>query len=533
VTPPAPRRARPVEIWDGLWYGPVAAIRPFLFARLFLALLALDCWLTFARGGSYGLAGFNVAHFRWLEALLPLPTPGLYVGSLLLCGFLALFSALSGPSRPILAAIFALYSLAWSMSQLDLYQHHYLLSLVLFCLIFLPPLRREDLYPGDAARGAPARGRRAPGPLTCAWAWRLLGALFALVYAFTALAKLEPLWLSGATPALVAQTKALPQAAADLAVALGGSRRAFFAGVAGATVALEVALSAAYALAPRQDERASARRRRACLAAWLLAAALHLGFEAMGLLIGLFSFYMLLAAGAFFLPAGWLFAAGALASAPARHLAQALAGPAAGRGWLWAALAVALGLSGIGRWLDLPGAAVALLLAAAALLGSASAAALRGAPARTRARVLAAAAAGLALATLVSLRPERHEFHWSHATSLRQLGDFPGALAALGRAERHAPAARRGRIRSDRATVLLKQGRLEEAIADLREALRLLPRQPVAHNNLGLALLRRGELDPAIAHFREALRLRPRYPTAQHNLALAEAAASGGEPAAR
>lgn len=526
------RGTRPAEAFAALWYGPVAAIRPFLFERIFLALLAFDAWLTFARGGAYGLAGFNVAHFRWLDALAPPPTAGLYVGVLLLCGILAAVAALSGPSRPLLAAVFALHAFAWSMSQLDLYQHHYLLSLVFFCLIFFPPLRlAEVLPPGTAA---------VPGPRTCAWAFRLLGAVVAIVYAFAALSKIEPFWLSGVTPALVAREKAVPQAVAGLFAALGPSRDSFWALVGIGTVGVELALSAAYLLSLRQDERAGALRRRICLAAWLLAVALHTGFEAMGLLIGRFSFYMLLVAGAFLLPERWLFGAAAFACASARRLAAALArhrraaSVGFGRSWLAAALALAPALALLGRWLDLPGAPWALVAAAAAMLGSVLAALWRGEPGRARARVLAFAAAGLALAVQISLRPERYEFYWSRAGSLREIGDLPGALAALRKAEQHvrAPAAIRGRLRADLAAAQLARGALEQSIASYREALRLAPRQPVAHNNLGSALLRRGEVEEAIVHYREALRLRPRYGTAQRNLELALAQAEAARAAA-
>ena len=67
--------------------------------------------------------------------------------------------------------------------------------------------------------------------------------------------------------------------------------------------------------------------------------------------------------------------------------------------------------------------------------------------------------------------------------------------------------------------VLEGQGRIEEALAERLEALRLAPGSAAAHNNLGetLALIpgRRGE---AIAQFEEALRLNPAYAEADNNL---------------
>src|SRR5438093_396378 len=40
----------------------------------------------------------------------------------------------------------------------------------------------------------------------------------------------------------------------------------------------------------------------------------------------------------------------------------------------------------------------------------------------------------------------------------------------------------------------------------------------MAHNNLGLALQGAGRLEEAAAHYREAIRLRPAYPEALYNL---------------
>ena len=51
-----------------------------------------------------------------------------------------------------------------------------------------------------------------------------------------------------------------------------------------------------------------------------------------------------------------------------------------------------------------------------------------------------------------------------------------------------------------------------------REAIRLRPDYPEAHNNLGILLARQGRLEAAIGHFRETLRIRPDNPEAQRNL---------------
>ena len=65
---------------------------------------------------------------------------------------------------------------------------------------------------------------------------------------------------------------------------------------------------------------------------------------------------------------------------------------------------------------------------------------------------------------------------------------------------------------------LFDQGRLEEAMASYREALRLKPDYALAHNNLGIALKTQGRLEEATASYREALRLNPKYVEAHSNL---------------
>lgn len=119
-------------------FGGVAPSRLNVMLRLTLLLLAFDCWIDLVpHGGRYGVGDFNVAHFGILDVLLPLPTPTLYVGSLLFTGVLAFAMALT-PWRPGLIALFATYTLGWAASMLDSYQHHYLVSLVLFSFMFFP-----------------------------------------------------------------------------------------------------------------------------------------------------------------------------------------------------------------------------------------------------------------------------------------------------------------------------------------------------------------------------------------------------------
>ncbi len=64
-------------------------------------------------------------------------------------------------------------------------------------------------------------------------------------------------------------------------------------------------------------------------------------------------------------------------------------------------------------------------------------------------------------------------------------------------------------------------GRVGEATAAYREALRIRPDYPHAHNNLGAIFAEEGELEEAISHYRAALRIDPAYAEARVNLGAA------------
>ena len=65
---------------------------------------------------------------------------------------------------------------------------------------------------------------------------------------------------------------------------------------------------------------------------------------------------------------------------------------------------------------------------------------------------------------------------------------------------------------------LSEQGRLDEAIAQYREALEIQPDYAYAHNNLGNALRQKGQVPEALAQYRRALELQPNLAWANCNL---------------
>ena len=58
-------------------------------------------------------------------------------------------------------------------------------------------------------------------------------------------------------------------------------------------------------------------------------------------------------------------------------------------------------------------------------------------------------------------------------------------------------------------TLLAGAGRIDEAVAPLREAVRLDPDSAEAQSNLGVVLGRAGQLAEAVTHYRKAIQIEP------------------------
>ena len=69
-------------------------------------------------------------------------------------------------------------------------------------------------------------------------------------------------------------------------------------------------------------------------------------------------------------------------------------------------------------------------------------------------------------------------------------------------------------------TLLMKQGRNDEAMVHFQKALELDPIHAEPHNNIGFLLKKMGRNDDAMVHFQKALELNPNYAEAHNNLGL-------------
>jgi len=70
-----------------------------------------------------------------------------------------------------------------------------------------------------------------------------------------------------------------------------------------------------------------------------------------------------------------------------------------------------------------------------------------------------------------------------------------------------------------RATALIKEGKFEEAAAELQKAAEAAPKSAVIQSNLAYAYDRQGRVEEAVAAYRKALELDPKNVTVRNNLA--------------
>ncbi|HEV8675868.1 MAG TPA: HTTM domain-containing protein [Methylomirabilota bacterium] len=439
-----------IAAWDHYWFGGIAAVRPYLLVKVLLCVLAFDGWLhRVPAGGQYGAGGFGVAHFQWLDALQPLPSPGLYVGLMLAVGLLALWCAFTNAGRWPRALLAVLYTYAWAMSFQDGFQHHYFLSLVLMTFVFFPRLRARDLFAIDAEPAVGRRRRARPaGTLTVSsWGYALLGVNIGIVYAYTAVTKWDTEWRAGGVLRGLGGASLGPIAAWLAGVGVPPGMLWAMQGLG--VFALECLIAAGFALAVVLDQRRRPWLRTITWLAFLGAVSFHVLTEvALPLQIGWFSYYMIVLACVYLLPSSLLWKLGALVYRPATRLAavgQDALGRARLRGIGLTSVAV-IGAAGVvvasGRALDLPGAQTVSVLAASALVAASVILLVRRRPQVAFRHALATGLAAVLMWAAAGRSGILFLYHARVGVDLQRRGDSSAALGAFERARRYAPNAK-------------------------------------------------------------------------------------------
>jgi hypothetical protein len=348
--------------------------------------LAVDAVLQVNHAGRYGAGGFNVPH------LPGLPGPGREAYLFCQCAIACLASvvAVGAGGRLVPAALSLLYGWCYFGSQLDSYQHHYLVWLLITLWCFAPPPATLGASPPPAA---------APPTAVRSSALRLILLQLAILYLWAAISKLDEKWIDGAA----------------LSQQIGGLLRELIDATVGIKVASRLVVVAELGLA------ATVWRARAWRWALPLGVGLHAAIAVSGLEIGVFA-YLMLALYLLVVPEAWL--APVLRVAKWRPLASLRAALAAGhRGVAAAFVLVAGGLLLAQRppfSTGLPGALLITFVAVPALLT------LRwqlAAVHRFATRLALAAALGLALlAAADRLAAVSVDYHRYWAGAARRLG---------------------------------------------------------------------------------------------------------------
>jgi len=120
---------------------------------------------------------------------------------------------------------------------------------------------------------------------------------------------------------------------------------------------------------------------------------------------------------------------------------------------------------------------------------------------------------------VVAKSPLKSGPHLALGLAYKESGRVDDAVREYGEAIRLAPDW--AEARSDLGLTYFEQGRIDDSIRELGEAIRLAPGLAGAHSNLGLAFFARGQVDEAMREYREAVRLAPGMAEAHSNLGAA------------
>lgn len=473
--PSAPGPAPHPVFWFGyaIPWAKLVVLRVAMFG-----VLAIDAVLQISHAPRYGAGGFNVAQLRFLDALGPGRASYAVCELLLAYGFA--LAALGVGTRIVVPITAGIYGWLYLGSQLDSFQHHYLVVLLLIAASAVPWAR-----PAGATPGTPVRS----------WALRLVLVQIGIVYLWAAISKMSPAWLDGRT------------VTSQLTGSLGDAIRSTigFPALAKLTVVLELVLAVTVWIRP----------------AWWLALPLgigfHVGIMASDLEIGLFA-ELMLALYLLVVP-DRVFTAIAR-TAPARALGRALATvTGAGRegtGAAWIVTGVAIGgallLTHASRLPFVGPTALVLTLVPVSLLAARR---VRGQ------RLIASIALAHVLAIGVWVLVDRGsdtavDYYRFWGGSSRRLGDPTTAERAYRELTRIAPREPAGHYQLGR--LLLAGGEEGPGLAALHEAQRLEPARARAWVAEAMFLDGQGRTAEAVVKARAAVAAEPGHTEARNLL---------------
>ena len=461
---PEARATKGVPREPVFWFGFEIPWAKLVVARVVVfGLLAIDALLQIRHAPRYGANDFNVGQLPLLDGL-GVGRVAYGVGQLVVA-YLLVLTALGVATRWILPVAAALYAGLYFGSQLDSYQHHYLVALFLVIASCVPWQR-----PANAEPATPIRS----------WAVRLLLVQLAIMYLWAAISKLDPAWVDGRT----------------LRNQIGGSLETLIESTVGFQVVSIAVIAVELALAATVWMRRS----------WFIAAPLgilfHAGIVTTGLEIGVFA-YLMVAMYILVIPDRiWVLLAG---TGPARAVQTWVRGVAArpSRIAIGVALVVGIGLALLTR---LPDALVVALAASVIPLVMLIRALLRGSAPVTAIAVAHVAAISLWLVVdRTSMVAFDYYKYWGG--SQRRLDHKPNAERAYRGLIDIAPDEALGHYQLGR--ILLAKGETEEALARLHDAQRLDPSHARAWIAEARWLAARGELPKAVAKAKDAVFAEP------------------------
>ena len=479
------------------WWMNASASREKLavFRVAFFAIVGVDAMLQISHAPRYG--GFNVANLPIIASVLPeLGRTGMMT-VWVLQAYLAVRIAVGGATRWAVVALCCLFGYAYFISQLDSYQHHYLvfLALVLCCFV------RWD-----------RPGKLFAGKLESAWPIRTLLVVISIVYVFAAIAKLEAAWIDG-TALTVQLSKpwvrqiveswfGAPIVRDGALVDAGG-----YGTVAAILVLAELFLAIAIHIPKLR------------IAAFIVGVGLHLGFEFSGFEIGLFSYFMcaiytLVLPDRWFVAMGrWLRPAFGMIDGAIASLRSRVTGSFSAT-WATAAVCFAGGAAGIAM-LPYDGVTAAIVLVI--VLGFAGVMERRrGSDAKRRAVAsmsISHLVACVAIILTSSVTGTARDYHRYWAASLREMGNIEQAVPTYERAVELDPDYAPGH--SSLANLYRRTGRHDEALEHYAIAQRLEPDnwRPYAGEAMTHDAMGRG--GPALEAAQKALARNPNHGESQ------------------